>query len=74
MTTPATPDANGWFTIASAPKDGTRVDVWWHFGRGFRIVDVYWEPRYDCFFSDEEGSLDIHLTHYRHLPAPPVSL
>ena len=38
-------DLNGWYDIATAPKDGTKIDVWVSAKRpeySRREVDVYW--------------------------------
>lgn len=75
-----------WLPIESAPKDGTRFDVWIN---GRRVADAYYawlgrgfktEPRYltlVCDYVDEGGaqlSEDLSgATHWMPLPAPPLT-
>jgi hypothetical protein len=38
--------SSGWQDMASAPKDGTHVDIWF---RGYRVPDAYWgRPDHHC--------------------------
>lgn len=69
---------NGWLPIESAPKDGTKIDVW-HVNE--RVTDVYWSEIqdawcFDGFFGPEEPTPISSLpapTHWQPLPAPPSS-
>ena len=86
MTTPATPDVNGWLPIASAPKDGTPILVCF---KGLGIFCVTWDdPHSDevtpdngiwCVDDNKHGPYAMRGycegddTHWHPLPAPPVS-
>lgn len=68
----------GWRDIASAPKDGTKFDVW---QGGRRVVDVYWSNVEDAWAVDgmygpeEPAPLAIFppVTHWMPLPASPAN-
>ncbi len=78
-----TPDANGWLPIESAPRDGTRVDLWVldpHWGDCSRVVDCYWSQDWkpegvwldpNAEYGDT-GELYGTPTHYRLPPPPPA--
>jgi hypothetical protein len=84
------PDANGWFDISSAPKDGTAIWVW-HDGEAFlglceppnghwRTTDT-WHLK-ACVERVSDGLDKIfgcfvrgpEPTHWQPLPAPPASI
>lgn len=69
----------GWRPIETAPKDGTRVDLWVPpYGR---IVNCLWDVAANRWVArgepDEEGCDEIAFgprpTHWREIPAPPQS-
>lgn len=63
-----------WQPIETAPKDGTRIDVW---RRGERLTDVFWSDEEE-WWSYMGDTYPIPLaaspapTHWRPLPAPPA--
>jgi hypothetical protein len=64
-----------WQPIETAPKDGTRVDVW----SGDRFTDARWCARHkqwEVFIPDYNGGewtgVYAPPTHWMPLPAPPV--
>lgn len=68
-----------WQDIATAPKDGTPVDLWcinhlkWD-KRGERVVNRKWGPCINIWQREDEGwglSEDMEPTHWLPLPAPP---
>jgi hypothetical protein len=68
-----------WQPIASAPKDGTRIDIWAHWpehDRRERTTDAYWNGR--CWQLGQYNEMQfVHrpaATHWRPLPAPPAML
>lgn len=78
--------ADAWQPIASAPKDGTIVDLWVSHpdraGGGYRETNVKWDGEawvygyrwtnfVEGFFTDAGVPL-IRATHWMPLPAPPV--
>lgn len=66
---------NDWKTIDTAPKDGTKVDLWMN---GRRFVDCYWSKKNNvwyCLNSDKEGNrykIYKEPTHWMPLPQPPT--
>lgn len=72
------PDNGGWRPIETAPKDGTRIDLWQH---GHWITDAFWDKGegwwcVDSRYSDGEPCLlaiSPDPTHWRPLPAPPAT-
>ena len=72
------PDANGWYTIDSAPRDGTVVDLW--SARGIRYVDAVWDIFGDgyCCWTDANHHGQIEdagpFTHWKPLGPPPVGV
>lgn len=57
---------NQWQPIASAPRDGTPVDLWHR--DGFRITEQWWtdDGCWSCVMDDDD------FTHWMPLPAPPT--
>lgn len=78
------PDANGWLPIETAPKDGTKIDLWARLeGTDIfeRVTDCSWQEMADWTGAEYMGwdGLWIHRhrvftgpTHWRPLPEPPV--
>lgn len=74
----ALPPSSGWEPIETAPRDGTRVDLW---HRGYRVPDaafytvrkhgqrdvLAWWDRHGTEYQDDV------LSHWRPLPPPPSS-
>ena len=67
----------GWLLIDTAPKDGTRVDLWCD---DARYTDCYWKggPKRGCWWAPNQdydgvdGVLCRHgATHWRPIPTPP---
>lgn len=68
-----------WRDIESAPKDGTRVDLWTSDGE--RVCDAYWDngetpPSWHAphMFYDDVGEVEYEgrkATHWLPIPAPP---
>src|SRR5574343_444311 len=66
-----------WQDIATAPKDGTPVDLWVH---GGRLADAEWSDRKQAWVvwgQDEfESGADVKIngrpTHWMPLPSPPA--
>lgn len=55
-----------WQPLATAPRDGTVVDLWHK--DGFRITDSWWDAEdrvWTCLFDD------VELTHWMPEPPPP---
>lgn len=42
-----TPSTNLWQPMATAPKDGTIIDLWNK--RGFRVAEVWWDAEDECW-------------------------
>lgn len=69
------PAQSGWRGMQSAPRDGTKFDVW---GRDGRTADVYWSDVQDAFCTDgpygpeEPSPLAIYPapTHWMRVTAP----
>jgi hypothetical protein len=55
-----------WRPIATAPRDGTPVDLWHKIGA--RLTDLWWAEEDKCW-SDTRS--DEEFTHWMPLPAPP---
>ena len=77
-----------WQTIATAPKDGTEIDVWCVDERcapstGRRYTEVRWregswtwfDPRYDGDggYIGLDNGVNVIVTHWMPPPAPPRS-
>jgi len=79
-----------WQDISTAPRDGTRIDLWGKFGRA---TDCYWGKPYHCCgeagrHCDSEWhgmahgwvcgtfnhTLEEDFTHWMSLPAPPAAM
>lgn len=72
-----------WQPIETAPKDGTRVDLWMHdvdHPAGYRMADARWEDdRWQVAWrfwvegggQDSKGRWHIRATHWMPLPEPP---
>ena len=58
------PDANGWYPIESAPKDGTDILVWDEV-----FVIAYWED-WNCQWYSEHGP--VIFQKWKPLGPPPV--
>lgn len=69
-----------WQPIATAPKDGTRIDLWvggerhtdcaWYKGNAWHPEDGWYDPAYeygDGWFLDD----DEFPSHWMPFPAPP---
>lgn len=73
-------EPQGWRTMETAPKDGTRVDLWCRapgfFAGQCRVPDCwfydgYWR-RSDPEFGDASGTSKVHnVTHWHAIPLPP---
>ena len=73
-------EPQGWRTMETAPKDGTRVDLWCRapgfFAGQCRVPDCwfydgYWR-RSDPEFGGASGTSRVHnVTHWQPLPLPP---
>lgn len=78
-------ETEGWRTMDSAPKDGTRVDIWLEphdaeeSGNAHRRTDAYFQSGDWMFRSNSGGGPDVparyhwRVVAWRHLPVPPVS-
>lgn len=76
------PQGDGWQDIASAPRDGTEIDIW--IGNspivdgGYRIVNCWWSAVDGYWFGPMGGpARDLRQqagvpTHWRPLPEPPT--
>lgn len=71
-------DDNGWRTIESAPKDGTKVDLWFVWWRaeldgftGRRMTDAWWHPIGKHWENGDARPDNVKFTHWRLLPEPP---
>lgn len=71
---------NGWKPIESAPRDGSRVDLWVSYGdgEGDRVPDCWWQDGGWAFdWHHDRGSIAMSLgwaeapTHWMPLPTPP---
>ncbi len=67
---------NAWRPIETAPKDGTRIDLWVVEKNGYRAVDVEWVAGtldIDGFWQDLEGFIydKRDVTHWKPLPHAP---
>ena len=67
---------SGWQLIESAPRDGTRVDLWVHWPERdltYRVPDAYWNGR--CWqlgaFDETQFLYRPTVTHWQSLPTPP---
>ncbi|MGL4649948.1 MAG: hypothetical protein ACRC1H_11110 [Caldilineaceae bacterium] len=56
-----------WQPIATAPRDGTPVDLWHR--QGFRIAEQWWDAEDQVWVSDTRSDEDF--THWMPPPAPP---
>ena len=73
----------GWRPIESAPRDGTKVDLWGinhlHYAkRGERIANIAWGPVMDWMGHERDDwrhgqGESFQPTHWRPLPAPPAA-
>jgi hypothetical protein len=67
-------EAAQWRTIESAPKDGTRVDLWVVIdGEGQRVCDVLWDSLRGLWDEYEKPFLDEEVKYWRPLPPPPAA-
>lgn len=77
---PALSTESGWQDIATAPRDGTAVDLWGHYANGsgfrFRMPGYFWE---DGRWMNEDGEdasdypkYIFQPTHWMPLPTPPT--
>jgi hypothetical protein len=66
-------EAAQWRTIESAPKDGTRVDLWVVIdGKGQRVCDVMWDSLRGLWDEYDNPFLDEEVKYWRPLPPPPA--
>lgn len=82
MTTPVRPEVSsdaGWRPIDSAPRDGTKVDLWCRApgisaGPG-RVPDCWYSVgKWWCYddYGDDQCRSEVHnATHFMPLPEPP---
>lgn len=80
---PAVPGGDGWRDMASAPKDGTKIDLWVHWpatedreAHSQRLADASWDG-VEHDWHDGQFRLGQYLarpepTHWRPLPHPPA--
>jgi hypothetical protein len=69
------PDTAGreeWQPIETAPKDGTRVLVWWEHWSAYPVVSYFKHGRWNGEIACSEG--DEQPTHWQPLPEPPAAL
>lgn len=75
------PTDDGWQPIATAPRDGTRIDIWDPDCGGIRVADAYWSGGqksggWHAPNQDYDGMDGLYAkdgpTHWRPLPAPPA--
>lgn len=65
--------SDGWEPIASAPKNGTLVDLWVHpiwSGKARRVIDAWWTDR-TGWRSGTEIPIEGKVTFWRHCPPTP---
>lgn len=60
--------AREWRDIATAPKDGTMIDV--HMPGVGRVTDVFWA--WTLWHRDGDDLPDLKPTHWMPLPQPPT--
>lgn len=71
-----------WQPIDTAPKDGTKVDLWLHiyasprsFGMedDFRVTDAWWQDgKWVHRYRDKDAEIfSDYITHWMPLPEPP---
>lgn len=68
---------NEWQLLETAPRDGSKLDVWTV--DGFRYINVFWyegptypEGAFVYFDSELRDFIDVDdATHWMHPPAPP---
>ncbi len=69
---------DGWRKIETAPKDGTRIDVWVDgssvHGASFRETEAWYEDGdwFALFGGNFRQRIGVPVTHWLPLPAPPV--
>ena len=69
--------ANEWQLLRTAPRDGSKLDVWTE--NGFRYIDVFWyegsaypEGAFVYYDSNLRDLIDVEdATHWMRPPAPP---
>jgi hypothetical protein len=61
-----TSEQSAWQPIATAPRDGTVVDLWHK--DGFRLTDNWWDSEDGVWVSMFD---DSDLTHWMPIPEPP---
>jgi hypothetical protein len=69
---------NEWQPLETAPRDGSKLDVWTK--NGFRYIDVFWyegpafpEGAFVYYDSNLRGFIDVDdATHWMCPPAPPT--
>jgi hypothetical protein len=64
----------GWQPIATAPDDGSMVDLWIEVGTvGERATNYYWNKKMRCWRYQHGGDiLPNYVTHWMPLPAAPT--
>ena len=69
--------ASEWQLLQTAPRDGSKLDVWTE--NGFRYIDVFWyegpaypEGAFVYYDSNLRDLIDVEdVTHWMRRPAPP---
>jgi hypothetical protein len=78
----STPDANGWMTIETAPKDGRSVLIAENIGTRWCVAEGHYVRKYRQRkgtwygvrdYGDDEFSQPYKPTHWQPLPKPPVA-
>lgn len=70
-------ESDGWQTMETAPRDGTKVDLWYPYDME-RWIDCEWSETLKCWgkwiVENKEQVFDTigyDPTHWRYSPAPP---
>jgi hypothetical protein len=62
---------DNWQPIETAPKDGTKIDLWHK--DGYRVADCRWDIKTKLWFTDGPFPDDSDVTHWMPLPAAPAA-
>jgi hypothetical protein len=72
-------EQTAWQPIESAPKDGTKIDLWVHFAeddRSYRQADAYWNADEGTWqlgqYHTGQFLYPVTPTHWMPLPDPPA--